>query len=128
MQPSVEVGTVHVVLDVFFATPDEFYRSIDLFGDFHRLCDEIDLEAATKAATEHVIVYYNLFEGQPGQLCRDGLRSAHDLDAYPDLAGVLAHIHRAVDRLHGRMRQKRNLIDRFQFLRGGGQSPSDVAV
>ena len=32
-EPVVEIGAIHVVLDVFLARPDDFHRSIDLFGD-----------------------------------------------------------------------------------------------
>ena len=61
MQPVVKIRTIHIVLDVFFAAPDELHRSLDLFRDLNSLCDKVDLEAAAKASTEHVVVYCDLF-------------------------------------------------------------------
>src|SRR6266498_5478117 len=43
---------VDVVLDVFFAAPDELYRTVGLLGYAHGLLDEVDLEPATKSTAE----------------------------------------------------------------------------
>src|SRR4030081_1382839 len=41
--------------------------------------------------------------------------SRHDLAADPDFAAVLAHMRRAVHRLHGCMREERNLVGRLDL-------------
>jgi hypothetical protein len=45
--PVIIVGPVDVVPDVLFAGPDDLHRTIDLFGDPHRLGDKIDLQSPT---------------------------------------------------------------------------------
>ena len=50
------VGTVHVVLDVFLARPDDLHRTFHLHGDLHCAGDAVDLEPAAEPAADQVIV------------------------------------------------------------------------
>src|SRR5437764_7459273 len=54
------------------------------------------------------------------------LNSRHRLTADPDFARILAKVHRAIHRLHRRVRQKWNLIDRLDL--GGGACHGLVCV
>jgi hypothetical protein len=53
--PVIIVGPVDAVLDVLFAGPDDFHRTIDLFGDPHRPGDKIDLQSPTEATAQKVV-------------------------------------------------------------------------
>ena len=79
----------------------DLHRAIDLAGDLHRLGDAVDIEPAAEAAAEQVIVDLHLLRRQAGDLRGRRLRAAHDLRADPDVAAILAHMNRAVHRLHG---------------------------
>ena len=59
-EPIVVVGSVDVVLDVFFAGPDHLDRTIDLLGDLHRLGDEIHLEPPAEAAAKQMVMHPDL--------------------------------------------------------------------
>jgi hypothetical protein len=60
--PSKRIRSVHVVLDVFLAGPDDLDRTVDVFGDLDSANDAIDLQAATEAATDQVIVDHDLVQ------------------------------------------------------------------
>ena len=92
---------------------------IDLLRDPHRLGDVVHLEPAAEAAAEELVVHRDLVERQAGDLGRRCLGPADDLGADPHVAAVAAHMHGAVDRLHGGMRQERRLVDGFDL--GGGR-------
>jgi len=47
-EPVAEVGLVDAVLGVFFADPHHLHWAVDLLGDLHRLCDEIDLQGVAE--------------------------------------------------------------------------------
>jgi hypothetical protein len=107
----VVVRPVHVVLNVFFACPDHLHRRRHLFADLDRLRDHVEFEPPPEAAADQVVVHDDLVGGQ----ARDRHGGVHDprrhLRAEPDIAAVGAHMHRAVDRLHGGVREERLLID-----------------
>ena len=121
------VGPVHVVLDVFLARPHDLDRSVDLPGDLRRPLDAVDFEPAAEAAADQVLVQHDFLERQAGHLGRRRLGARRDLGADPDVAAVLAHVHRAVHRLHRGVRQERHLIGRLDLGGRAGQRPGRVA-
>ena len=126
--PVVVVGPVHVVLDVLLAAPHDLHRIFRLLGDERRLHDEVELEPAAEAAAEQMIVEAHLLRLQSERLGDGHLRDGRDLRADPDIAAVGRHVHRAVDRLHGGVREERALIDRFDLGGGAGQRGVRVAL
>jgi hypothetical protein len=81
--------------------------------DAHRAQSPVELETPPEAVAEKVVVDLYLLRLETGHFADHGLRYSGDLGANPDLARVLAHVNRAVHRLHGRVRQERLLIDGF---------------
>jgi len=79
-------GTIEVVPDVFLACPHHLYGTIDLLRHAHGLFDAVDIEPATEAATEQLVVHGHLRERQTGDLGGDGLGARADLRADPDIA------------------------------------------
>jgi hypothetical protein len=115
--PVVEVRAIHVVLDVFLARVHDLHRAVDLLCHLHRANDAVDLETPAEASAEQVIVHGDTLQRQPGDLCCCRLGPREHLSANPDVAAVVAHVRRTVHRLHGRVCEKRNLIDRFMARR-----------
>src|SRR6266403_36725 len=113
--PIEETGPVHVVLDIFFARPDDLDWTIDMFGDLDSANDAIDLQTTTEAATDQMIVDYDLVQRQARGLRRRRLGSREDLVADPDFAAVLADMNCTVHRLHRGVREERNLISRLDL-------------
>ena len=60
----VVVGTVHVVLHVLLARPHNFYRSVHLLGDPHRLGNEIDIQAPSESTPQQVVMYLDFLQRQ----------------------------------------------------------------
>ncbi len=106
--------TIDVVLDVFLAGPHHLDGAIDLLGDPHGRDRHVGFELAAKAAAEQVVVDDHFFDRKAGRLRRFRLHPRHDLGAGPDLAKIGGEMNRGVDRLHGRMREKRQLVGRLQ--------------
>ena len=127
-KPVVVVRPVHVVLDVFLAAPHDLDRVLRLLGDQRRLDDEVELEPSPEAAAQQVIVDAHLLKLQPERLGRGLLRDGRDLGADPDVAAVGRHLHRAVDRLHGRVREEGRLVDGVDLRRGACQRRDHVAL
>ena len=125
--PVKKVRPVHVVLDVFLAGPDDLHRTVHVHGDLDRARDAVDLEPATKAAADQVVVDHDLVQRQSGGLCGGGLCTSDDLAADPDFATVLANIDGAVHGLHRRVGQKRHLVDRVDFGDGPRDCLGDIA-
>ena len=118
--PVEEIGPVHVVLDVFLARPDDLDRTIDLLGDLDGANDAVDVEPPAESAADEVVVYDDLVQRHSGDLRRRGLRARDGLRADPDFALVLAHVDRAIHRLHRGVRQERHLVGRLD-LRGSAR-------
>jgi len=112
------------VLDILFTGPNDLHRTLHLHGDLDSARDAVDLEPATEAATDQMIVDDDLVQRQSRGLCGGGLRSREGLAANPDFAAVLADVNRAVHRLHGRVREERNLVSRLDL----GDRACDRAV
>jgi hypothetical protein len=114
----VVVGAVHVVLDVFFARPDDLDRTAHLLRDLHGTHDSVVFEATAEAATEQMVVDAYLLRLQGAEFRHGPLCSAGNLSSHPDVATVLRHVHRAVHRLHGRVREQGLLVHCADLLRG----------
>ena len=97
----VVIGPVHIVLNVFFAAPDNLHRPIDLLCDRDRLRDPVHVQPPSEAATEKVVMNSDLFGREAGDFRCRGLRPSRHLNADPNIAAVLRHIDGAVHRLHG---------------------------
>ena len=96
-------------------------------GDLDRADRTVGLQPPAKAAADEMIVDDDFFGRQTGCLRRHRLHARHSLAADPDLARILADMHRAVHRLHRGVGQERQLIDRVHFGDGAGQRLVDVA-
>ncbi len=125
--PVEEIRPVHVVLDVFLARPHDLHGTIDLLRDLHGANDAIDLQPPAKAAADQMVVDHHLVQRQAGSLRCHRLSSRDDLIADPDFAAVLADMHRAVHRLHRRVREERNLVGRLELRDGARHRLVDVA-
>ena len=94
------------------------------------ICDgtnrAVGLQPPAKAAADQMIVDDDLLRRQAGGLRRHRLNARDRLGADPDLALILADVHRAVHRLHRGVRQERKLVDRLDL--GGGARHGLVGV
>ncbi len=106
-------GTVDVVADVFFATPHDLHGSIHLLRDPCRVVRHVGLQAPPEAASKHVVVDGHLRLRQVCGLRDSGVHALHHLCTDPRFRRGWRDMHRAVHRLHGRMREQRHLV----FLR-----------
>jgi hypothetical protein len=61
------IRTVHIVLDVFLARPDDLQRALGQFGEGHRLDHVVDFQPAPEAAAEVVVVHLDLLDRQAGR-------------------------------------------------------------
>ena len=111
----VVIRSVHIVLDVLLAAPHDLDRIFRLRGEQRRLDDEIDLEPAAEAAAEQMIVYPDFFQRHVERLGDERLRPGRHLRSDPNIASVRCDMDRAVDRLHGRVRQERRFVNRFDL-------------
>ena len=115
------------MLDVFLARPHDLDRTVDVLGDLDGASDAVGLEPAAEAAADQMIVHDDLVQRQAGGLRRGRLGAREGLGADPDFAAVLAHMNRAVHRLHGRVREERNVIGRLDLGGGARHRPVDIA-
>ena len=76
-------------------------------------------QPAAEAAAEQVVVDGDLVDRHARGLGGLGLDAGHHLGADPDLAGARRQLHRAVHRLHGGVRQERQLVGRPRARRPG---------
>ena len=127
-QAVVVVRAVHVVLDVFLARPDHLHRSLDLLGNPHGAHRPVELQAAPESTTEQMIVEADLLPFQVGDFHDGRLRQPRNLCADPDVAAILGHLHRAIHRLHRRVRQERLLVNRIDLLHGPRMGRHGIAV
>ena len=110
-----EHGPVHIVLDVFFARPDDLDRAVDVFGDLDGTLDAVALQSPAETAADQMVVHHDLVQRQTCDLRGRLLGARERLIADPDLASVGADMNRAVHRLHGRVREERNMVGRFDL-------------
>ena len=96
--------------------------------DAHGLGHVVDLEPATEAAAEQMVVDHDLLQREAGDLGRGRLRAAQHLRAGPHLAAVLPHVDRAVHRLHRGVREERRLVHRFDLLAAPASAARGVAL
>ena len=109
------IRPVHIVLDVLLAGPHDLDGAIDVFGDLDGADRAVGLQPPAEAAADQMIVHDDLLERQARGLRGHRLDARHGLAADPDFAFILADMHRAVHRLHGRVRQERHLIGRLDL-------------
>src|SRR5258708_17552500 len=124
----VVVRAIHVVLNVFFARPDDLDRAADLLCHLNGTDDPVVLEATTETAAEQMVVDANLVQLEAGELRYDLLSHAGDLSADPDVAALLGQLHGAVHLLHRRVRQEWLLVHRIQLVRRLYDARLGVAV
>jgi hypothetical protein len=112
-----DVVVVHrshdVVANVFLARPHHLQRVGHLLGEGHGLLDRVGLQPAAEAAAQVLVVHHHLVFGQPGDLGGHAHAARRHLRAHPDLALVGAHVHRGVQRLHGRVGQHGEVVGRL---------------
>src|SRR5208337_3468769 len=77
------IGPVHVVLDIFLASPHDLHRTVHMHGDLNRARDAIDFEPATKPAADKVIVDRDLVHRESRGFGRRGLSPRDRLIADP---------------------------------------------
>ncbi len=118
----------HVVL----AGPDQFDRRtpVDGLGDVHGFEHVVGIlagaPAEAAAGVEHV--ERDLFRLQAQQRGHRRLVDRLELLAIPDLACVRAKLHDAVQWLHGRVREIREIVSSTQHARGFRESGIGVAL
>ena len=98
------------MLDVLLASPHDLQRAIDLLCDANGRDHHVGLEPAPEATADQMVVHGHFLDRQAGGLGRLRLNPRHDLGAGPDLAAVGLELNRAVQRLHRRMGEKRQLV------------------
>jgi hypothetical protein len=125
--PVEPIGPIHVVLDVFLARPHDLDRTVNVFGDLNRASDAVDLEPPAESAADQVIVDRDFFQRQTGSLRRRRLGSRQHLGADPDFTAIVTDMDSAIHRLHRRVRQKRNLVDRLDLDGGARHRLVDIA-
>src|SRR5208337_5557148 len=84
------IGPVHVVLDVFLASPNDLHRTVHMHGDLDSAGDAINFEPTTKTAADQMIVDHDLVQRESRRFGRSGLGSSDSLIADPNLAAILA--------------------------------------
>ena len=115
------------MLDVFLARPDDLDGTIDMLGDLDGADHAVDLQPPAEAAADQMIVDDDLVQRQACGLRGHRLNARHGLAADPDFAAVLANMHRAVHRLHGGVREERNLVGRLDLGDGARHGLVDIA-
>ena len=120
--------TVHVVLDVFLSGPYHLDRSINVLRYASRKNAAVSLEPPPETSADEVIVDLDGLTRQTRQLGYQFLRECRCLGSNPDVATILADMYRAVHRLHGRMRQKRSVIDGIEALMGTRQRTLHISI
>ena len=60
-------GTVHIVLDVFFATPNDLHRPIHLLRDLDGEDVAVDIEPPAETAADQMVVDLDRLLGQAGE-------------------------------------------------------------
>ncbi len=107
---------VGIMRHVVFAAPHHLHRRSDCFGDFGCVDGVVHLHPASESATQERGYHFNLL-GLQTRRTRDNVRDQLlELRRGDDHRLVSAHISRGVLRLHGRVRQERQLVgglDRF---------------
>ncbi len=116
-------------LDVFLARPDGLDRDVLALRHFHRIGDEVrsDVGAPAEPAAEERRVHEDLLGLQSRDGRTDALVHGLILGPGPDVAAIRLHVRHRVQRLHRRMRQVGNLVDRFDGLGRGRQRLLGVA-
>ena len=122
-----QIRPIHIVLDIFLTGPHDLDGTVDLFGDLNSASDAVDLQATAEAAADQMIVHHDLVQRQASHLGRGRLSSRDGLAADPDFAAVRADVNGAVHRLHRRVREKRNLVDRLDLGDGTRHRLVDIA-
>ncbi len=89
--------------------------------------DAIGLEPPSEAAADEMIVDDDLVQRQARDFRRRRLDARDGLAADPDFAAVLADVNRAVHRLHGRVREKRDLVSRLDLGDGARHGLVDIS-
>ena len=87
-----------------------------MLADPHCRHHHVRLQTAAKATAEQMLMHRYLVDREPGRLSCFRLNARHDLGSHPDVAAIRPDMHGAVQRLHGRMREKRHLIGRIELL------------
>ena len=111
----------HVIL----ARPDQLHRRCDRLRRLDRGGNEIDIQPAAESAAEQGGVDVDLVGLHPGRGRRRFLRHLLDLSPHVQVAAIRFDVGGAIHRLHGRVRQQRQFVDRFEralrrFERGRG--------
>jgi hypothetical protein len=115
-----------VVPNILLARPDDLDGVVDLPGKGDRLLDRIGLKTPAETPADQVIVDTDLVLGQPDDARSTGLRNHRGLSADPDVAAVRTDMDGRVDRLHRRVREKRQFIYGFDPLLGSREGAFDV--
>src|SRR5580704_9374582 len=95
-EPVKPVGPVHVVLDVFFAGPYDFDRTIDMQRDLHGASRTVTFQATAKSTAKQMIVDHDFVHRQTCYPRCLGLHARDGLGADPDFAFVPADMNSTV--------------------------------
>src|SRR5215475_5977590 len=102
-------GTVDVVAYVLFASPDDFDWPVDVPRDPRSAIGHVRLQPSAEASTNQMIVDGHLTLEEFGGLRHGRAYALHHLRPDPHLSKNRYHMHSAVQRLHGGVREQRQL-------------------
>ena len=89
--------------------------------------DSIDLKPPAKSPADQMIVDHDLVQRQTGGFRRGRLDACNGLAADPDFATIVADMHCAIHRLHGRVREERELVGCLDLGDGAREGFVDIA-
>src|SRR5439155_3395348 len=98
--------------DVVLARPYRLHRNARGLRDLHRLADEVRRRsgAPSEPSAEELGMDGNVFRRDAGDARRRHLVHGLELGSGPDLAAAVGEAHRAVERLHRRVREVGDVV------------------
>jgi hypothetical protein len=101
-----------VVLFIARGAPHDVPGAFDFLGYLPGRGHPVGLAPPPEPTADQMVVDHDFFQRQAGGSRRRRLGSSDGLDTDPDLTVVIADMNRAVHRLHRRVGEERNLVNR----------------
>ena len=121
-EPTQNGWPVVVLTNVFFATPDEFYRDTNRLCQQGSLLRKVGLRPATEAAAEILVVNRDIFSRKTQRFGNFHFAGKRVLRARPDLTAAVFNSSGRVERLHAGVRQVWDPILGCDRLSGCGEN------
>ena len=126
-QPPGAGGAIVVVAQVVLARADDLHRRLDRPGDHRGLGGVVGQQAAAEAATQARGLNVDAIDGNAGHRRDDTRTRGLHLERTGDETAAIAHVRRAVDRLHRRVSEERELVVGLDHPRRALQRGLDIA-